>query len=259
MTEKVTAEHIELAHRLADEAGAILRRYFRRPIAIGRKADRSPVTIADRKAERAMRRLIAARFPAHGIIGEEYGSVRADTDHVWVLDPVDGTKSFISGVPLFGILIALAYRGKPVLGVIDQPILKERWLGAAGRRTTLNGKPVKTRACARIGAATLYATSPDMFARGEARSFARLGRRVGLARFGADCYAYALLAGGFIDLVVEAQLKPYDFSALAPIVTGAGGTITDWRGKALDLASDGRVIAAGDPALAKTARRILAG
>ncbi len=257
MTGKVIAAHLALAARLADVSGAIIRRYFRRPIAIDQKADRTPVTIADRAAETAMRRLITARFPDHGILGEEHGGARLDADYVWVLDPIDGTKSFISGVPLFGTLIALTYRGKPVLGLIDQPILRERWIGAAGHKTTFNGKAVKSRACRRLDAATLYATSPEMFQKRDAAAFARLRREVKLARFGADCYAYALLASGFVDLVVEADLKPYDFCALAPVIEGAGGTITDWLGKKLNLASDGRVVAAASRALGRQARAVL--
>jgi len=258
MTEEVSAAHLALANRLADASGAIIRRHFRRRIKIDEKPDRTPVTLADRAAEAAMRRLIAARFPTHGILGEEYGSARTDADYVWVLDPIDGTKSFISGVPLFGTLIALVHRGRPVLGVIDQPISRERWIGARGRKTALNGKPVKSRACRRLDQATLYATAPEMFGQRDAAGFARLRRQVKLARFGADCYAYALLASGFIDLVVEADLKPYDFCALVPVIEGAGGIITDWRGKRLGLASDGRVVAAGDKGLAQRARALLA-
>jgi inositol-phosphate phosphatase / L-galactose 1-phosphate phosphatase / histidinol-phosphatase len=141
-------EHIALAEALADEAGRVIRRYFRQPVAIDDKPDNSPVTIADRDAEAAMRRLIAARFPEHGIFGEEHGQDRADAEFVWLLDPIDGTKSFISGVPLFGTLIALLHRGRPVLGIIDQPISRERWIGAAGRPSILNGAPIRTRACA---------------------------------------------------------------------------------------------------------------
>ena len=257
-SDKPTAAHIAFAHRLANESGAIIRRYFRRKIAIDQKADLTPVTIADRAAERAMRRLIKKQFPAHGIFGEEFGRADADAEYVWVLDPIDGTKSFISGVPLFGTLIALAYRGRPILGVINQPILRERWVGALGRKTTLNGKRVKTRACASLDRATLYATSPDLFAEQDAAAFERLRTAVKLARFGADCYAYALLASGFIDLVVEAGLKPYDFCALAPVIEGASGSLTDWQGEPLDLGSDGRVVASGDQALARKAREVLA-
>jgi inositol-phosphate phosphatase / L-galactose 1-phosphate phosphatase / histidinol-phosphatase len=254
-----TPEEIALAHKLADAAGAIVQRYFRTPITIDDKPDLTPVTIADREAERAMRRLIGQTFPAHGIIGEEEGRERADAESVWVLDPIDGTKNFISGIPLFGTLIALVRRGRPVVGVIDQPVLGERWLGIAGQPTTLNGKPVRTRACADLAHATLYTTSPDMFAGTDAAGFARLKSRVKLARFGADCYAYAQLSSGFIDLVVECDLKPYDFSALVPVIEGAGGAIVDWQGRALDLGSDGRVIACGDRRLLDAAKAALSG
>ena len=193
-----------------------------------------------------MRELIAARFPDHGIIGEEFGREREDAEFVWVLDPIDGTKSFISGVPLFGTLIALAHRGRPILGVIDQPIQRERWIGAEDRPTTFNGAPVRCRACPDTAAATLFATSPDMFTGADAAAFRRLAGAAKLVRFGADCYAYGLIALGCVDLVVEASLKPYDFSAVAPIVAGAGGIATDWQGQPLSLASDGRVAAAGD-------------
>jgi inositol-phosphate phosphatase/L-galactose 1-phosphate phosphatase/histidinol-phosphatase len=256
-TARLTAAHLAFAGKLADASGAIIRRYFRRKIAIADKADHTPVTIADRQAEAAMRRLIKARFPEHGILGEEYGATNPTADYVWVLDPIDGTKSFIAGIPLFGTLIALTHRGKPVLGVVDQPILKERWIGATGRKSTLNGKPIKSRRCTALAAATLYATSPDMFQKGDAAAFERLRRSVKLTRFGGDCYAYALLATGFIDLVVEVDLKPYDYCALAPVIAGAGGIITDWKGNELDLASDGRVVASGDQALARKVLRVL--
>jgi inositol-phosphate phosphatase / L-galactose 1-phosphate phosphatase / histidinol-phosphatase len=255
----VAPDEIALALALADAAGAIVRRYFRAPLKIDDKPDLTPVTIADRESERAMRRLIAAKFPAHGIIGEEEGREREDAESVWVLDPIDGTKNFVSGIPLFGTLIALVRAGRPVLGVIEQPVLGERWLGVAGRRTTLNGTEVRTRSCTELAQATLYATSPDMFTGANAISFQRLKSRVKLGRFGADCYAYAQLASGFIDLVVECDLKPYDFSALVPVIEGAGGAIADWRGQPLDLRSDGRVIACGDPRLFDAAKAALGG
>ncbi|MGH7060706.1 MAG: inositol monophosphatase family protein, partial [Stellaceae bacterium] len=185
-------------------------------------------------------------FPAHGIIGEEYGRVREDAELVWVLDPIDGTKSFISGVPLFGTLIALAHNGRPILGVIDQPISRERWVGAARRPTTLNGAPVRCRPCEALDRATLFATTPDMFHGADAAAFRRVSAAAKLTRYGGDCYAYGLLAAGFIDLVLEADLKPYDFCAMIPIVEGAGGVTGDWQGNPLSLASDGRVLVAGD-------------
>jgi histidinol-phosphatase len=249
----IGAAEIDLANALADASGVVARRYFRRKLMIEAKPDHTPVTIADREAEQAMRDLIAARFPADGILGEEFGTARADAARVWVLDPIDGTKSFIAGIPLFGTLIALIENGAPVLGIIDQPILKERWLGVTGQPTRLNGGPVTSRPCAALGDALLYATSPDMFG-ADLPAFTRLKDAVKATRFGADCYAYAQLASGFIDLVVEADLKPYDYCALVPVIEGAGGIITDWRGAPLGLHSDGGVIAAGDASLAAAAR-----
>jgi inositol-phosphate phosphatase/L-galactose 1-phosphate phosphatase/histidinol-phosphatase len=237
---------IQLAHALADAAGAVIRPYFRQAVAVIDKEDASPVTIADREAEAAMRRLIAERFPEHGIIGEEYGSDRADAEFVWVLDPIDGTKSFISGVPLFGTLIALLHQGRPVLGIINQPISGERWLGVEGSPTLWNGVEISTRFCAGADAATVFTTSPDMFQGADAESFARVRAAAKLVRYSGDCYAYGLCALGFVDAVVEAQLKPYDYCALVPIIAGAGGIITDWRGQRPGLESDGRILACGD-------------
>jgi inositol-phosphate phosphatase/L-galactose 1-phosphate phosphatase/histidinol-phosphatase len=248
---------LELARNLADAAGAVIRPYFRKPLAVDDKPDLTPVTAADRAAEQAMRSLIEGRFPDHGILGEEFGPLREDAEFVWTLDPIDGTKSFISGVPLFGTLIALTRAKRPILGIIDQPISQERWIGAARRPTTLNGAAVHCRACPRLAAATLFATTPDMFKEADAAAFARVSSAAKLTRFGADCYAYGLLAAGFIDLVLEASLKPYDFCAMVPIVEGAGGVATDWRGAELGLASDGRVLAAGDRRAHDTARALL--
>jgi inositol-phosphate phosphatase/L-galactose 1-phosphate phosphatase/histidinol-phosphatase len=250
---------LALAAELADAARAAIRPAFRTPLAVDDKPDRSPVTVADRAAEDAMRRLIEARCPAHGIIGEEFGALRETAEFVWVLDPIDGTKSFISGVPLFGTLIALTRGGRALLGVIDQPISRERWVGAVGRETTLNGAPIHSRACPDLGAATLFATTPEMFGDADAAAFARVAAAAKLVRFGADCYAYGLVAAGFVDLVVEARLEPYDFSALAPIVEGAGGIASDWQGRALDLASDGRIVVAGDRRAHRAALALLGG
>ena len=250
---------IAFAEQLADAAGAAIRPHFRQPIAVTAKADLSPVTIADRESELAMRGLIEAAYPNHGIVGEEFGRVREDADYLWVLDPIDGTKSFISGVPLFGTLIALLHRGRPILGIIDQPISGERWLGAAGRPTSLNRKPVRSRSCPMPAAATLFCSSPTMFTGSQIAAFARLQTQVGLTRWSADCYAYALLATGFVDLVAEAAMKPYDYAALIPVIEGAGGSITDWAGKPLTLHSDGTVLAAGDAGLHRAALALLAG
>lgn len=251
---------IAFAGTLADAAGAVIRRYFRTRVEIDDKSDASPVTIADREAEAAMRALIMERFPAHGIFGEEHGRHQENAAFVWVLDPIDGTKAFITGKPSFGVLIALVRDGVPVLGVIDQPVIGERWLGVAGQGTTLNGAPARVRACTDLAQAYLYATGPEMFGDGgDAAAWNRLAGRVKQPRYGADCYAYGLLASGFVDLVVEAQLKPYDYCALVPVVEGAGGVMTDWQGGRLGLGSDGRVVAAGDARMHRAALDILAG
>ena len=249
----------DVAGRLADAAARIAMKYFRRDLAVDDKTDRSPVTGADREAEAAMRDILGAAFPEHGIYGEEHGKVRIDAEYVWVLDPIDGTQSFVTGKPLFGTLIALTRRGVPVLGVMDAPALNERWVGIEGRPTTFNGAPARVRGCAELSQAWLYATSPQMFPGGDFDAFERLRARVRRAVYGAECYAYGLLASGHVDLVAEATMQPYDFLALAPIVTGAGGVITDWSGEPLTLGSGDRVLAAGDARIHGAALEVLAG
>ena len=249
MPDPVPDKFVALAERLADAAGAAIRHHFRTQVPVDAKPDATPVTIADRDAERAMRELLAAQAPDHGVIGEEEGHHNADAEYVWCLDPIDGTKAFITGKPMFGTLVSLTHRRVPVLGIIDQPVSRERWLGVAGRGTTFNGAKCATRRCASLRDALLNATTPDMFEGDDGIAFARLAKSVRHALYGGDCYAYGLLASGHIDLVVEAQLKPWDYCALAPIIEGAGGRMVDWQGESLVLGSDGRVIAAGDPAL----------
>lgn len=250
---------IALAHRLADASGAVIRRHFRTPFAIVEKADRTPVTIADREAEEAIRALITAARPDHGIVGEEFGSERAEARHVWVLDPIDGTGSFATGKPVFGTLIALLEDGEPVLGVIDQPVTGERWIGARGHATKLNGQTVRTRPCAGLNSAWLDSTSPTLFGREEGKAFDRLAAACLRTRWGTDCYAYAVLATGFVDVVAETGLKLHDFAALVPVVQGAGGLITDWAGRPLDRHSRGDVLAAGDARVHAEAVRALGG
>jgi histidinol-phosphatase len=247
------------AQQLADVAAEIVRRYYRSPVVIESKPDASPVTIADREAERAMRDLIRARYPDHGIEGEEFGAEGGDALLVWHLDPIDGTKSFITGRPLFGTLVGLSRGGRPLLGVIDQCILGERWQGVAGGGASWNGRPIRVRACPSLGEAVLYATTPLMFAPGAERAaFERVQDAVRYPLFGGDCYAYGLLAMGFVDLIVEADLDPHDFMALVPVVEGAGGIMTDWQGQPLGPASDGRIVAAGDSRLHTAALELLA-
>jgi inositol-phosphate phosphatase/L-galactose 1-phosphate phosphatase/histidinol-phosphatase len=250
-------EFLTLAERMADASGEVLRRYFRKDLRFDDKADLTPVTAADREVETLLRGMIEAEHPDHGIVGEEFGAVREDADTVWVLDPIDGTGGFVTGKPLFGTLIGCLHKGVPIAGVIDHPALRERWVGGEGVPTTFNGQRVRARPCARIADAMLYATTPHMFVGGDAYAFDALCEAVKRPQYGADCYAYGLLASGFVDLVVEASMKPSDYCALAPVVEAAGGIITDWAGRPLGLKSDGRVIAAGDARIHARALKIL--
>lgn len=245
----MTDDDIRLAHALADAAGAVIRPYFRAEFGLQQKADRSPVTLADRAAEAAMRALIASHRPDDGVIGEEYGEDRPDADRLWVLDPIDGTRAFVTGRPIFGTLIALVEGGRPVLGVIDQPILAERWTGAAGRPTLFNGNAARTRRCGSLADAHLASTAPAAFAFDQEAAYARVATDARDAIWGGDCYNYALLAIGQLDGVIEANLKLHDFAALVPVVEGAGGIMRDWDGRPLLAGSDGRVIALGDKTL----------
>lgn len=241
---------IALALRLADAAGDAIRPHFRSGVGVERKGDASPVTVADRAAEEAMRRMLKAEVPRDGIIGEEFGSEEGTSGRTWVLDPIDGTVSFIAGRPIFGTLIALLVDGWPVLGVIDQPILGERWVGASGFPTTFNGKEVRTRPCRELSDAMLATTGPHYFDDHQGEHFMTLAAKTDHKRMvmGGDCYNYGLLASGHLDVVCEAGLKLHDWAALVPVVEGAGGTMCDWNGEPLHAQSDGHVLAIGDPA-----------
>ncbi len=249
MSARFDAE-IALADRLADAARAAIRPLFRSAYSSERKADRSPVTEADRAAEEAMRRLIKAEFPRDAIQGEEFGFEPGNSGRTWVLDPIDGTTAFMAGRPIFGTLIALVQDGWPVLGVIDQAVLGERWVGATGRPTLFNGQPVRTRACRDLAEATIATTGPHYFDDHDGAHFMGLAAKTDHKRMvmGGDCYNYAMLAMGQIDIVCEANLKLHDFAALIPVVEGAGGTMADWNGDPLHAGSDGHVLALGDPA-----------
>lgn len=247
----------EFAAELADAARRTVLPWFRQALTVEHKADASPVTRADRETEQCLRSLIRRHYPEHGVVGEEYADENGDRRYRWVIDPIDGTKSFISGMPTFGTLIALLDRNTPILGVIDMPALNERWLGVDQCPTTLNGQPCHTRDTRKLAEAILFATAPEMFRGEDQRRFERLAIAARLRRFGGDCYAYGLLAAGFIDLVVEADLKPYDFMALIPVIEGAGGMITDWQGKPLGMDSDGRVVAAATSALHDQVLKVL--
>jgi histidinol phosphatase-like enzyme (inositol monophosphatase family) len=254
------ARCLALVHVLADTSGKIALQHFRKPCAVDEKSDASPVTIADRDAESAMRDIIRRTFPDHGINGEEHGVEKPDAEWLWTLDPIDGTVSFINGVPLFGTLIALLHDGKPWLGCINHPALGECWIGGAGEPTRLNGKPVRTRACAALSDATLYSTGPEYFTPDTQKAFDRLAAAGKRRRYGGtDCYAYAMVAAGWTDMACEKLSKLHDFAPLAPVIEGAGGRVTDWQGRPLTAASDGDVIAVGDPRLHTAAVKLLSG
>jgi histidinol phosphatase-like enzyme (inositol monophosphatase family) len=232
------SEYLDFAHRLADASGEIVRRYYHEQVTISEKADKSPVTEADIAVEKAIRDMIAAAYPEHGIIGEELGKCNSDSAFQWVIDPIDGTKSFIARELVFTTLIALCYEGKPVVGVINQPILNERWAAVTGE-TKEHFNHSKS-----LSEAELSTTSSDYFTPKQAVLFSKLAEQVGSIILGGDAYAYGLLASGKRDLVVDAGMKVHDFCALVPVVEAAGGIITDWQGNPLTLSSDGTVLAA---------------
>ena len=255
----VPAELVTFAAELADADGAVLARYFRSGVASQAKSDESPVTVADREAETVVRTMIEARYPDHGISGEEFGTVRGDAEWLWLIDPLDGTKSFLKGKPTFGALIGLAHRGRHVLGVIDQPFLRERWIGADGHGTRWNGRPVTCRPCAGLGEASMAAVGVDAATLADEPRVAPLRRAVRHLQFGLECYAYGLLAGGHLDLAIDGELGVDDIAALEPVVRNAGGVLTDLEGRTVDATYAGRIIAAGSPALHRAAIDLMAG
>jgi len=247
----VSPARLAAALAAADVAGAVIRPFFRAGLPTEIKSDSSPVTIADRSAEQAMRAVLSERCPQDGIMGEEHGLDRPEGRLRWVLDPIDGTRAFITGRPVFGTLIGLLDGDEPILGVIDQPITGERWVGVRGEPTRFTGPlggRIGARACAAVAQAELSCTDPAMFG-GDLAPWHRLGAAVGRVSYGGDCYAYGLLALGQIDIIAEASLKVWDWAALVPVVEGAGGRMTDWTGAKLRPDGDGRAVAVGDPAL----------
>ncbi|MCA1243678.1 histidinol-phosphatase [Stappia stellulata] len=256
-----TPDLVAFTDRLADAAGRTILPHFRAALSIDNKLDGGfdPVTIADRAAEAAIREIIEADYPEHGILGEEHGNVRLDAEHVWVLDPIDGTRAFICGLPTWGTLIGFMSGGVPTFGAMDQPFVGERfhgdresaWRQHAGTRTRL-----KTRACERIEDAIMCTTHPGLFQGAEKTAYDAIEDRVRTARYGTDCYGYCMVASGQVDLVIETGLQPYDIVALVPIVEGAGGVVTTWSGGS--PAEGGQIVASGDPRLHEAALAQLA-
>jgi myo-inositol-1(or 4)-monophosphatase len=249
--------------RLATVSGETILPYFRTSLGVDNKASGrafDPVTEADRAAESVMRALIRQTFPEHGIVGEEFGSERASAEYVWVLDPIDGTKSFICGMPAWGTLIALLRGGEPVYGMMHQPYTRERFSGDGGAtryRGPIGERVLRVRRCAELGHAILMTTSPLLMQEADRQAFGKVEQAVRLSRYGGDCYAYCMLAAGHVDLVIETELKPHDILPLIPIVAGAGGIVTSWDGGSPN--AGGRIIAAGDKRMQEAAMELLNG
>ena len=260
MTGTVGRDIVEFAHVLADTASGIVRAAAGSRRVAHRKADASPVTDIDRAVETRLRELIAARFPGHGVIGEELGADRRDAEHVWVLDPIDGTKAFMAGMPMYGTLIGLVRGGRPVLGVIEQPVTRERWIGVDGDGTRYNGEPVHTAACARLSDALVCTTSAEYYEGEDEEAFRRIVAGSRWTVYGGNCYAFARIACGNVDVALEARVAVHDYVALVPVVENAGGVMTGWRGEPLtvDRVSGGRILASGDRRVHEAAMAALA-
>ena len=235
---------------LADKARSITLKYFRQTFPVDEKDDNSPVTQADREIETALRSMIAEKFPMHGIIGEEFGKENETAEFVWVIDPIDGTRAFMTGKPLFGTIIGLMYKNVPVMGLLDQGFTNERWFGIHNILTTHNGIAIHVAPSRTVAEARLYIGSPNMFEGENFDDYITLSTAAKWPQYGCDCYAYGLVAMGWADVCVEQNLKIHDVVGIAPIITGAGGFISDWFGQPVDLNFDGRIVAASSKALA---------
>ena len=247
------------ANRFADIARAIIREEIYRPREVSVKSDATPVTPVDQKVERALRAAIEQTFPEHGIVGEEYGTDREESDYVWVLDPIDGTMAFIAGLPTFSTLIALTWRGSPILGIMDSPITEERWIGVDGVGTTLNGKAISSRRCKQLAKSFAHTSSPLYFepSASDVVAYDRMKNAVQFLIFGGGCHAFGRVAHGYIDVAFEAAHDIHDYMALVPIIKNSGGVISDWQGNPLTLSSGPRFIACGDQQVHRQALEIL--
>ncbi len=256
--DKLLDEWLHFAHALADAAHTLFTSTASLQPEVRVKADHSFVTSLDEEIEARLREMIGARYPGHGILGEEGGAWGLDADAVWILDPIDGTAPFIAGLPVFGTLIALAWQGVPVLGVMHLPVTNQRYVGVTGRASTLNGRAIRTRACADLSAAILTTSNPDFLGPNERPVLEALRKPTAWRVYGGCCMSYGLLAAGRADLAIDAGLKLYDYAAFRPLIEGAGGVITDWQGRPITLASGSQVLAAGDAARHSEALALIA-
>ncbi|MGO4406614.1 inositol monophosphatase family protein [Bosea sp. RAF48] len=249
MTDAIATELLAFAGRLADEGRAIVAEAVQATHTIDYKADQSFVTATDRAIEKRLRERIEAAYPDHGILGEEFGSYGLDREFVWVIDPIDGTAAFIAGIPVYGILIGVARAARPWLGVMDLPATRERMSGIAGVSADHNGKPVRCKPCDGLERAFLTSSNPRFLTDAERAAVGRLDRTVAFTQYGGSCYSYGCLARGNTDLAVDGGLDPYDVFATAAIIEGAGGVVSDWAGRPIDLHWKGQIAAAGDRSL----------
>jgi inositol-phosphate phosphatase/L-galactose 1-phosphate phosphatase/histidinol-phosphatase len=248
----------ECGLRAVDASSALIREYTRKPFDVEVKGDGSPSTSVDQAVEDRIREIISGEHPDHGVLGEERRAFAPDSEFVWAIDPIDGTLPFLAGIPVFGTLLALLHNEVPVLGIIDMPMTAERWIGADGRQTTRNGRPVRTRGCADLSLALMSTSNPDYYDRTNAPALERLKRATRFAVYGGSCMFYAQIASGRVDICIDVAFKAWDYMALIPVVQGAGGVFTDWQGRAAGLHTGSQYIAAGDPRIHEQALKILA-
>lgn len=258
LSEHDKSQLLTFANKLADTSRQIILNALAQPIEFETKSDLSPVTVIDQQVEHALREIINTYYPEHGILGEEYASENLDADYVWVIDPIDGTKAFITGMPIYGTLISLTYKGCPFLGIIDHPVTDERWQAIDGVATTYNGKSISVRCCPNLSDAIVSIGNPESLSDGESSAFKQLRSNTKWGIYGGNCYIYGRLSMGQADISLDSGLDPFDYCAVSVVVKNAGGIMTDWEGKALTIHSGHRVIACGDKQIHAQAVKILA-
>lgn len=250
-------EFLSFAETLADQCRSMLLEASQRMPSVEIKHDASYVTSTDKAVEAALRETILKTYPDHGILGEEFENTNIDAEFVWVLDPIDGTAPFVAGIPVYGSLIALAWKGAPFIGVIEHPLTSDRWTGVAGKFANFNGAPARVRSCASIETAYTTCSNRDFMSPQDQDRFDRVRKRAQYVQYGGSCYSYGVLASGRTDLAIDGGLDAFDIYAPAAVITGAGGFVTDWTGAALSFDMAGTVLAAGDKARLEEAISIL--